>query len=167
MTKPDHWECFSDPCYYDMWAVRRGGQPLFHRTIHVRTKEEAEFFVESLNSTIDTASLVGVHQEELRLLNERLEGAASLNDFYQLRASVAETRLQEAQAKIQAMLPVVKAAVRYHEDRDILAPTEAPLHDTVETFLTTPYAAVLETPREQSARIVQGNKRLGDLLGND
>ena len=46
------WECFCDAVYYKLWAVKPVDCGDFHQTIHVTTKEEAEFLVESLNSAV-------------------------------------------------------------------------------------------------------------------
>ena len=46
------WECFCDHAYYERWAVKPFECGDFHQTIHVNTKEEAEFLVERLNSTV-------------------------------------------------------------------------------------------------------------------
>jgi hypothetical protein len=46
------WECFDDINYFKMWAVRNTDDKMFCSTIHVMTKEEAEFLVESLNELI-------------------------------------------------------------------------------------------------------------------
>ena len=45
----DKWECFRDSAYYDMWAVRNKDNKGFYHAIHVGTRDEAEFLVESLN----------------------------------------------------------------------------------------------------------------------
>ena len=46
------WECFCDAVYYKLWAVKPVDCGDFNQTIHVNTKEEAEFLVESLNSAV-------------------------------------------------------------------------------------------------------------------
>ena len=39
------YEIFLDPCYYDMFAVRKQGSTKFEEAIHVNTKEEAYFYI--------------------------------------------------------------------------------------------------------------------------
>ena len=46
------WECFCDAVYYKLWAVKPVDCGDFHQTIHVNTKEEAEFLVERLNNSV-------------------------------------------------------------------------------------------------------------------
>jgi hypothetical protein len=36
-------ELFSDPGYYDMWALRRKGERSLNKTLHFAKKQEAEF----------------------------------------------------------------------------------------------------------------------------
>ena len=48
MTMPV-WEMFLDHGYYDMYAVRISGERNFKKTIHVMTKEEAEYIRDKFN----------------------------------------------------------------------------------------------------------------------
>lgn len=63
----------------------------------------------------------------------------------------AQIELVELQAQIQAMLPVVRAAVEHKKiwgkERPLAqeATCKCPVCKTAETFLTTPYKTVLET----------------------
>ena len=43
-------ECFSDPAYFDMWAVRDIENRSFNEVVHVVDKKEAEYLVERLNT---------------------------------------------------------------------------------------------------------------------
>lgn len=43
------WECFSDPSYYDMWAVRLKGETRFHQVFHLFNGDEAKALVDVLN----------------------------------------------------------------------------------------------------------------------
>ena len=43
-------ECFSDPAYFDMWAVRDIENRSFNEAVHVVDKKEAEYLVERLNT---------------------------------------------------------------------------------------------------------------------
>ena len=44
-----NYEYFHDPCYYDMWAVRRKDQRAFSQAWHVATQKEAQSLAEHLN----------------------------------------------------------------------------------------------------------------------
>jgi hypothetical protein len=48
--KTVEWECFPDPCYFDMWAVRPKGEREFTRTIHVANGDEARELVRLLSA---------------------------------------------------------------------------------------------------------------------
>lgn len=43
------WECFSDPCYYDMWAVRRTHERGWGECFHMNSAEEAKALTALLN----------------------------------------------------------------------------------------------------------------------
>lgn len=45
----DKWECFCDAAYFDMWAVKEKGNMCFNDVVHVNTKEEAEYIVDTFN----------------------------------------------------------------------------------------------------------------------
>lgn len=49
IVEKDKWECFSDPSYFDKWAVRNTRDKSFNSAIHVNTMEEAKFLVGQLN----------------------------------------------------------------------------------------------------------------------
>jgi hypothetical protein len=48
--EPVAWECFLDPAYYDMWAIRQTGNRNFEETIHVVNGKEAKQLCSWLNS---------------------------------------------------------------------------------------------------------------------
>ena len=56
MTK--NWECFCDIAYFDKWAVRDRNDKSFMATIHVSTKDEAEFIVEKFNKLDELVDLL-------------------------------------------------------------------------------------------------------------
>jgi len=43
------WETFCDPCYYDLWRVRRKNERGFNDGYHIHNGEEARALVELLN----------------------------------------------------------------------------------------------------------------------
>jgi hypothetical protein len=53
-TKQDdlsgEWECFCDPCYYDLWAVRRTHERAWGQCFHLHSGEEARAITALLNS---------------------------------------------------------------------------------------------------------------------
>ena len=53
------WEFFCDTSYYDKWAVRNADDKSFNSAIHVGTKEEADFLVESLNGLAELQAKLG------------------------------------------------------------------------------------------------------------
>lgn len=65
------WETFCDPCYYDLWRVRRKNERGFNDGYHIHNGEEARALVELLNG----------HERELdaeRALADRLAEAANV-----------------------------------------------------------------------------------------
>ena len=64
-SKTPLWECFNDPGYFDLWAVRRKDQRKFEEAIHVRTKEEAMFLVASLNELEELRRYKKTHDQHL------------------------------------------------------------------------------------------------------
>ena len=70
-------ECFSDPAYFDMWAVRDIENRSFNEAVHVVDKKEAERLVERLN-TLDRASNSGVQSPQAD--NSAMDAIAALAD---------------------------------------------------------------------------------------
>ena len=66
--EPVAWECFLDPAYYDMWAIRQTGNRNFEETIHVVNGKEAKHLCAWLNSlnTHPAPSWVGLSDDEIR-----------------------------------------------------------------------------------------------------
>ena len=52
------WECFSDPCYYDMWAVRRTHERGWGECFHINSAEEAKALTALLNHAAKLAEAV-------------------------------------------------------------------------------------------------------------
>lgn len=71
----ERWECFPDKSYYDKWAVRDSNSSCkFESSIHVGTKEEAEFLVKRLNAHTHIAEKLG---SELQKLSDEMNGLVS------------------------------------------------------------------------------------------
>lgn len=101
------WECFSDPCYYDMWAVRPKGEKRWGHCFHVASGEEARGLVELLNSL----SLLG--RSGTRDVQQETGSVGTSGDIIQLRAELSQARQAEMIARQQ--LDIARA------ERDALA----------------------------------------------
>lgn len=74
--EPVAWECFSDPAYYDMWAIRQVGNRNFEETIHVVNGKEAKQLCAWLNSlnihtcvlTHSAPSFIGLSDDEVKII---------------------------------------------------------------------------------------------------
>jgi len=95
--EPVAWECFLDPAYYDMWAIRQTGNRNFEETIHVVNGKEAKHLCAWLNSlnTHPAPSWVGLSDDEIEqaILSKNKEGA-----WWEMCLDIAraiETKLKE------------------------------------------------------------------------
>jgi hypothetical protein len=74
------WECFSDPCYYDMWAVRRTHERGFGECFHMNSAEEAKGLTSLLNLAAKACEVGQVMADRIAGDADQTEGIARLFD---------------------------------------------------------------------------------------
>lgn len=127
------WEAYSDPAYYDCWAVRRVGETSFNNTFHLVSGDEARVLVAFLNE--HAPSLASKDAEIERLKAERDEESRwvsrHLADDAKTRAMIGDefclvppdggdVKTWEAAAAMRARLTTALAALG--ETREALEP---------------------------------------------
>lgn len=90
--EPVAWECFLDPAYYDMWAIRQTGNRNFEETIHVVNGKEAKHLCAWLNSlnTHPAPSWQGLTFDEINSIIKELSGYDTDADNYNVAVFVEE-----------------------------------------------------------------------------
>ena len=106
----DKWECYSDPSYFDKWAVRHTSKRAFTAAIHVGTPEEAEFLTEQLNKL-----------DSLVMVNAILSGTVRCKEMglscYQ---SILQEKTEQLTATQQALDSAVEAKNEAYNERNQL-----------------------------------------------
>lgn len=71
------WETYSDPAYYDCWAVRRVGETSFDKTFHLASGDEARMLVAFLNEHAPSLASKDAEIERLKAERENARSEAS------------------------------------------------------------------------------------------
>lgn len=92
------WETFCDPCYYDLWRVRRKNERGFNDGYHIHNGEEARALVELLNG----------HEREL-------DAERALAEMYRRKYSRLTGEHEALQEQLDAAIMLGKMQERRHE----------------------------------------------------
>lgn len=94
----DHWECFCDTSYFDMWCVRKVGDYHFGHGFHLVNGETAQGLCFFLNEQADRIEALEAENERLReAVGEIKEAWDWWNvDTYDRCASVVDDAIRAA-----------------------------------------------------------------------
>lgn len=92
------WETFCDPCYYDLWRVRRKNERGFNDGYHIHNGDEARALVELLNK-----------------LDRELHAERAIAEMYRRKCSKLTSEDEALQEQLNAAIMLGKMQERRHE----------------------------------------------------